>query len=163
MLALLWRKRHHEGEERKRRESLLECEEVERGRQKEAEWDKKKKKRERLSEKSRGVDHPLMAPAESRARALSPASVTVETAARISTSPGESKSPPGENEAREIRETKEQSISSPVPFRCQKSKEEEEGDREGVWGGVTVNGIESMTASSHSSVAPKHTAFLPSR
>lgn len=31
--------------------------------------------------------------------------------------------------------------------------------REDVWGGwVTVNGIESMTASSHSSVAPKHTA-----
>lgn len=82
----------------------------------------------------------MMASAENGAQALSPASVTMETAAHISTSPGESKSSPGENEGREIRETqkkKKQSIASPVPFRCQtqKSKEKEEEDREGVRGG----------------------------
>lgn len=119
-------------EERKKR-NQLECEDSERGRHSEAEWDKNEREGVILSEKGRGVYHPLMAPAESGARVLSPASVTVETAAHISTSPGESKSPPGENKGREIRETKKQSISSPVPFCCQtqKSKEEEEEKKTG--------------------------------
>lgn len=83
----------------------------------------------------------MMALAESRAQALSPASVTVETAAHISTSPGESKSPPGEKEGRDIRETKKKAehlFSSSRRCQRQKSKEEEEDDRVGVGVGVGV-------------------------
>lgn len=50
--------------------------------------------------------------------------------------------------------------SSPRAVRNQKKEEGEEEDREGGLCGVTVNGIESTTASSHSPVAPKHTALF---
>lgn len=51
--------------------------------------------------------------------------------------------------------------SSPRAVRNQKKEEEgEEEDREGGLCGVTVNGIESTTASSLSPVAPKHTALF---
>lgn len=97
----------------------------------------KKKERQRLSEKGREVYHPLMASTECKAQALSAVSVTVETAAHISTSPRESKTPPGD-QGREISKTRKENISSAVRFPCQAqgSKEEEEGG-EGCrgWGG----------------------------
>lgn len=87
-----------------------------------------KGKREILSEKGKEVYHTLMALTKSRAQALSPVSVTVETGTDISTSPGESKSPPGENEGREIRKPKKQSISSHVPFFSQTEESKDDED-----------------------------------
>lgn len=114
---------------------------------------KKKKERQRLSEKGREVYHPLMASTECKARALSAVSVTVETAAHISTSPRESKTPPGD-QGREVSKTRKENISSAVRFPCQAqgSKEEEEGAE----GWRDVEGYnENMSAGSHSSIAPK--------
>lgn len=113
-----------------------------------------------MSEKGREVYHPLMASTECKAQALSAVSVTVETAAHISTSPRESKTPPGD-QGREISKTRKENISSAVRFPCQAqgSKEEEEGG-EGCRGWGDVEGYnENMSAGSHSSIAPKWTAF----
>lgn len=88
-----------------------------------------------MSEKGREVYHPLMASTECEAQALSAVSVTVETAAHISTSPRESKTPPGD-QGREVSKTRKENISSAVRFPCQAqgSKEEEEGGGvEGMW------------------------------
>lgn len=68
-----------------------------------------------------------MAPTESRAQALSPVSVTVETAAHISTSPGESKFPLGKNEGRETPNA-ERLLS--CDFSQSDYAESKEGDRE---------------------------------
>lgn len=88
-----------------------------------------------MSEKGREVYHPLMASTECKAQALSAVSVTVETAAHISISPRESKTPPGD-QGREISKTRKENISSAVRFPCQAqgSKEEEEEGGEG-WRG----------------------------
>lgn len=163
MLALLQRKRHHEGgkrdgvgeEERKITVGVWRSREskTQRG------WKGFLKSREgerywvKRAEESTILWWPRP---KAGARALSPASVTVETAAHISTSPGESKSPPGENEG---RETKKQSISFPVPFCCQMQKWEEKEDEEGLWV-LQWMGLKAWQRASHSSIAPKLTAFV---
>lgn len=71
-----------------------------------AEWAEIRKQRD-IKWKGREVHRTSMA------RALSPVPVTTETAAHISTSPRESKRPPGENEGREVRSPKSRA-SSPL-------------------------------------------------
>lgn len=80
------------GTEGEKRES----EEAEKGRQEAAEWDKERERERQKDRVKRAVYHSLMALVKrSRDQALSPASVTAETAAHISSSPGESEAPPG--------------------------------------------------------------------
>lgn len=116
----------------------------ERGSEKEEEWHKmKEQKSEREWVKRAESTVLLMALTENGGQALSPASVTVETAAHISTSPEEFKSTPGrKNWGRKIRETKKQSIASLVfsHWQTQESKR------------VTQNWPGSKTLCSHSSV-----------
>lgn len=81
----------------RKEEEKKESDKAEKVRQEAADWDKERERGRR----KRAVYHSLMALVESRVQALSLASVTAETAAHISSSPGESRAPPGEKNEEE--------------------------------------------------------------
>lgn len=154
------KKRHHEGEgERQKRKSQLGKESYEdRRRLNGIFFFKKRSEGEILSEKGRGVYHPLMAPAESGG----PGFISSVCHRLCGDSCSHQHQPRGIQNLLQgkMREEKPKSRASPLPFpfavrpRNQKRKTR----RRLRAGGVTVNGTESMTVSSHSSVPLKQTA-----
>lgn len=155
----------------------MECEEVERGRQREAEYrikkGERKREKERLSEKGRGVYYPLMALTKSRGagfisgvchRGDSCSHQHQPRGIQISNQEKKKKEKTKAEKYEKSKKKKPRASPLQFPSRCQKSKERRRRRRRRRPGGgvcgVTVNGIESTTASSHSPVAPKHTALF---